>query len=345
MPENLISSGEEVWHLPEPHHGIMKEIGFGILSKLELRKMKNKKIIIIGGNGFIGGNLGKYLTVRGYEVTSFDIARPDSETKGIKYIEGDFFLEDDLKNAIQGQDVVIHALSTINPGNSNERYMQGYEKDFIQSVKLFSWLAASDQKAIFISSGGTVYGEQNEQPIPETATTYPLNHYGSLKLSLENVIRAFNAQFGGRILIARPSNPYGPGQDYRKGVGFIDAAIKKTLFGETIEIWGDGEVVRDYIFIDDLCAMFEALIEYEGIYDVFNISSGVGTSQNDIIKILKKLGWSPDIVHMDARSVDAKSIVLDNERITNISEFEIMGPEKGLEKYVDYLQNRVVNER
>ena len=53
------------------------------------------------------------------------------------------------------------------------------------------------------------------------------------------------------MLVARISNPYGPGQDYHKGVGFIDAAIKRTLKHETIEIWGDGNIVRDYIFIDD----------------------------------------------------------------------------------------------
>jgi UDP-glucose 4-epimerase len=300
--------------------------------------MKNKNVIIIGGNGFIGGNLGKHLVARGYEVTSFDIARPGAESKGVKYIEGDFFVDGDLQGAIREQDVVIHALSTINPGNSNERYMQGYEKDFIQSIKLFSWLADSGQKSIFISSGGTVYGEQEVQPIPETARTHPLNHYGSLKLSLENAIRAFNAQLGGGTLIARPSNPYGPGQDYRKGVGFIDAAIKKALAGETIEIWGDGGIVRDYIFIDDLCAMFEALIEYEGIYDVFNLSAGVGASQNDIIATLKDLGLSPNVVYKDARSVDVRSIVLDSKRISDICGFETTTLSSGLTRYLDYLR-------
>lgn len=303
--------------------------------------MKNKNVIIIGGNGFIGGNLGKYLVARGYEVTSFDIARPDAERKGVRYIEGDFFVDGDLQGAIREQDVVIHALSTINPGNSNERYMQGYEKDFIQSIKLFSWLTDSGQKSIFISSGGTVYGEQEVQPIPETARTHPLNHYGSIKLSLENAVRAFNAQLGGGTLIARPSNPYGPGQDYRKGVGFIDAAIKKALAGETIEIWGDGGIVRDYIFIDDLCAMFEALIEYEGNYDVFNLSSGVGATQNDIIAILKDLGLSPDVVYKDARSVDVRSIVLDSKRILDACGLEMTQLRIGLSKYLKYLYTQL----
>ena len=81
-----------------------------------------------------------------------------------------------------------------------------------------------------------MYGVQEVQPI-KVPCPVPINHYGSLKLCIENVIRTFNTQLHTKMRIARISNPYAPGQDYHKGVGFVDAAIKKSLEGETLEIW------------------------------------------------------------------------------------------------------------
>ena len=191
---------------------------------------------------------------------------------------------------------------------------------------------------IFFSSGGTVYGNQDVQPISEDAVPVPINHYGNLKLCIENTIRTFNFQMKKNMLVARISNPYGPGQDYHKGVGFIDAAIKKSISGETIEIWGDGNNVRDYIFIDDLCKMLYALIDYHGEIEVFNLSSNTGASQNDIVKILKNISADVEVVYKPGRSVDAKKIILDNKRIQSIGNFEMVSLEEGIRRYYEYIK-------
>ena len=191
---------------------------------------------------------------------------------------------------------------------------------------------------IFFSSGGTVYGNQEVQPITEDAVPVPINHYGNLKLCIENTMRTFNFQMKKNMLIARISNPYGPGQDYHKGVGFIDAAIKHTIAGETIEIWGDGNVVRDYIYIDDLCRMLYALIEYHGDTEVFNLSSNTGVSQNDIVDILKQIDPAVKVAYKPGRSVDAKKIILDNSRIHSICDFEMVSIEEGIKRYYDYIK-------
>ena len=191
---------------------------------------------------------------------------------------------------------------------------------------------------IFFSSGGTVYGNQEVQPITEDAVPVPINHYGNLKLCIENTMRTFNFQMKKNMLIARISNPYGPGQDYHKGVGFIDAAIKHTIAGETIEIWGDGNVVRDYIYIDDLCRMLYALIEYHGDIEVFNLSSNTGVSQNDIVDILKQIDPAVKVAYKPGRSVDAKKIILDNSRIRSICDFDMVSIEEGIRRYYDYIK-------
>ena len=300
-----------------------------------------RKILVLGGNGFLGRNLCRHLVEMGEDVYSFDMSLPEKESPGIHYLEGDFFDDYTLKKIIDGMDVIYHAICTLNPGNSNEKCILGYERDFVQTAKLCSFIKDTDCRMIFFSSGGTVYGNQIEQPIKETAVPVPINHYGNLKLCIENTIRTFNFQMKKNMLVARISNPYGPGQDYHKGVGFIDAAIKRTLKHETIEIWGDGNIVRDYIFIDDLCKMLYALIDYHGEFEVFNLSSNTGTSQNDVVNILRQITSEVAVNYLPARTVDAKKIVLENNRIRAICAFPLVTPEEGIRRYYEYIQKRM----
>ena len=299
--------------------------------------MSSKKVLIIGGNGFIGMNLSRTLTGKGYEVYSFDIAEPVLKYPGVTYLSGNFFDSELLEDTLRNMDVAVHAISTINPSNSNEKYMQGYEMDFLQSVRLCEMAVRHGVKLLFLSSGGTVYGNQEVQPITELAPTHPINHYAALKLCIENVMRTFHAQRGGDMIIARISNPYGPGQDYHRGVGFIDAALKKALTGDVMEIWGDGEIVRDYVAIEDVCEMLSTLIEYQGPEDVFNISSGIGVSQNDILKLLKELGIDLTVTYKERRNVDLKKTVLDNTKIRELYKKPLKPFREGLREYYEFL--------
>lgn len=296
-----------------------------------------KKILVLGGNGFIGRNLCEYMAQKGEMVYSFDMALPEIKKEGIKYISGDFFDDYTLEKVIAGMDIVFHAICTLNPGNSNDKCLMGYERDFVQTAKLCYLLKDTNCRLIFLSSGGTVYGNQNIQPIREDAVPVPINHYGNLKLCIENTIRTFNFQSKRNMLVARISNPYGPGQNYLKGVGFIDAALKRAIHGETIEVWGNGDVVRDYIYIDDVCRMLYDLVHYHGKYEVFNLSSNTGTSQNDVLDIIKDIIPDVSIKYAEARSVDAKKIILDNTRIMEQDEFELVHVKDGIRNYYNYI--------
>lgn len=296
-----------------------------------------KKVLIIGGSGFIGRNLAKELLLFGYKVSSFDLTYPAEGIPNVNYIAGDFFDDITLEKITDDVDVIIHSLSTVNPGNSNIQYMRGYEKDFIQTIKLCEKVIRKNIKMIFISSGGTVYGNQEHQPISELANAQPINHYGNIKLCIENAIRTFNNQLHTKMLIARVSNPYGPGQDYQKGVGFIDAILKKAISGDTVEIWGDGFTQRDYIYITDVCKMLISLIDYSGEEEVFNVSTNRGASQKEILDIVKGLGLEFEVKYSKGRSVDAQKIILDNTKIKTIYTDSIVSLEEGIKAYYEYL--------
>lgn len=300
-----------------------------------------KNVLILGGNGFIGTNLCAKIDKTKYNITSFDINMPLDKQMEVNYIVGDFFDISVLERLLCDIDIVIHAISTVNPGNSNVQYMRGYENDFVQTIRLCELLAQKKIRMIFLSSGGTVYGEQEIYPITEGICPKPINHYGNIKLCIENTLRTFNIQAKTDFIIARIANPYGPGQDYSKGVGFIDSAIKKTIHNHKIEIWGDGNIERDYIYIDDACKIIERIMEYTGEHDTFNISSGYGATQRDILEILAKMNCKIDVEYQNARSVDVRRIVLDNSRIQLLYKQPLVSLQEGIEKYYKFLLTQI----
>lgn len=300
-----------------------------------------KRVAVLGGSGFIGKNLVKNILRDGrYCVTSFDYHLESScdKSQSLCYIKGDFYNTDDIKKIVEDNDVIVHAICSINPGNSNERYMFAYSHDLLKTVELCEMCSRMGKRLIFISSGGTVYGLQTKMPIVEETLSYPVNHYGNLKLCIENTLRTFSKQQGADIMIARIANVYGPGQDFKKGVGFIDAVLKSGLTGNTVCIYGDGSVVRDYVYIDDACKMLISLFQYSGNYDTFNIATGEGNSQLDILEIVSR--YIPDMKKdfVEERSVDVKKIILDNSRIKSIYKDEILSVSQGVESYIDYLK-------
>ena len=293
--------------------------------------------MVLGGNGFIGQNLVKYFNEHDYQVSVFDLANPSDKVSGVSYLEGDFFNDQSIDQIAENQDVIIHALSTINPGNSNYSYMRGYSKDFVQTIKLFDKLVKTGGKLLFLSSAGTIYGNYEGRPFEEGDRLRPINHYGSIKCCVETAMRAFNVQQHTHFMSCRISNPFGPGQDSQKGVGFIDAVIKGILYETPIEIWGDGSIIRDYIYIEDVCRMIEGLIHYDGSLQTFNISTGVGTTQNEIITLFRKLGFDFQVKYHTARTVDAKINTVNNDKIRKVTGLQCLTLEEGIKQYLHFL--------
>lgn len=271
--------------------------------------LTDKRILVFGG-GFIGGNLIHLLAQNRAEVICFDHKKMEWNPHGIRHIVGDFFDFEQVREALTQADMVVHTISTIAPGSSRLQYMQGYERDFMASLHMLDEAAKRGLRVLFLSSGGTVYGESKWKRIPEEAPLNPINHYGCVKVCIEQVMRQFVRE-GADFRIARISNAYGPGQNYLGGVGFIDAAVKCALAGRPVQIWGNGENVRDYIYIDDICQILMRYLQYEGTESIVNVGTGIGTTQNEVVSLLKERFSNIQVEYLDRRDVDVTGNVLD----------------------------------
>ena len=290
----------------------------------------------MGGNGFIGKNICNYLFTSGREVISFDRII-DNTCKCSHAVIGDYFNDEELFACVDEVDCIVHAICTISTNDSNTKFLQGYQKDLIQGVKLFEYAAKNGKKVIFLSSGGTVYGNPSHVPISENEATEPISHYGVLKRALENAANVINLTYGKHIISARLSNPYGPGQDFKKGIGFIDAVLRKASNHEEISIWGDGNIVRDYIYIDDVAKIIDKLVEYKGCETVFNVGTGIGTSQNQILETVRQIGLEVKVKYVESRAFDVKANILNIQRLKNIYHGKMIDVQEGIRLYYKYI--------
>lgn len=277
------------------------------------------RIILIGGAGFIGTNIAMNFAKHGHQVVVLDREgiSPDCFIKsGIEFIPCDYLSGKNIEESISEGDCVIHLVSTSLPNMSNSCILRDAEENIISSIKLLeSCVKKKVAKIIYASSGGQVYGVPEYVPIDEKHVTNPQSAYGIHKLAVEKYVILFSKLYGIDGKVFRISNPYGPGQQPFRGQGVISTFIASAYMGKEIEIWGDGQSIRDYIYIDDLAEAFERILTYEGKEQVFNIGSGVGTSVLDILKCVEAVTGKKVLRrYLDAKSSDVNANILNCDK-------------------------------
>jgi len=298
------------------------------------------RILVLGGTGFIGSHIVDALLDEGHTVKVIDRTLKhinDKFPQLVEYIQADFSDSLVLLEALIGIDLVIHLVSSTVPGTSNLDPVADIQSNLVNSVNLFKAMQqAGVKRIIYFSSGGTVYGNPIQLPISETHPTHPISSYGIIKLAIENYLFMYQELYGLTPIILRLSNPYGPRQGHLGSQGVIGIFLRRIIQGQPIKIWGDGSIIRDYIYITDAVSACMAALKLDQS-GIFNIGNGEGDSLLDIIKEIEHCtGKNAEIDFEPSRGFDVKTVVLDTSLAKNVLGWQ---PEYSLRRGVGFHYN------
>ena len=277
------------------------------------------KITVFGGGGFIGSAIVDRLLKDNHELRIFERQRVEPyrqflDNERVEWLTGDLMSMHDVSSAIDGVDVVLHLVSTTLPKSSNDDPIYDVQSNLVATLQLLNAMVAKHvRKIVFISSGGTVYGNPLYVPIDESHPTEPRLSYGITKLAIEKYLLMYQHLHGIKANILRVANPYGERQRVETAQGAIGVFLSKAIQNQSLEIWGDGSVTRDYLYVSDVAEAFALAVKYAGEKSIFNISSGIGTSLNELVGIIERtLGRKVVCNYQPGRSLDVPISVLDN---------------------------------
>jgi UDP-glucose 4-epimerase len=278
---------------------------------------ERQKCVVLGGSGFLGQTLCRQLVHAGYRVSSITRSgRPRNQFEKwhteVEWISASIDSDSAIR-ALDGSNVIYHLASTTYPSTSNLDMSSDLKSNTLATLRVLQ--AAANlrvDKLVFVSSGGTVYGIPQQNPIRETHPTDPICSYGIHKLAIEKYLHLFRHLYGLKSAVLRVSNIYGENQGCAKPLGAVAHFTSRIFEDKPIEVWGDGSVVRDYVHVDDVARALITAATYSGSHHIFNIGSGRGTSLNDLLKLLKKHTLLPvNVVYRPGRAFDVAENILD----------------------------------
>jgi UDP-glucose 4-epimerase len=274
------------------------------------------RVLVTGGNGFIGSHLVDQLVKRDWDVAVLDLheRRYESLPSQVHFIKGNINQTDLVDDALTGVDIVFHLVWTTIHEVANQDPAGDVSANLIPTIHLLEGCRnAGVRRIVFASSGGTVYGPAQAWPISETHPQNPINGYGITKLAVEKYLYMFRHLYGLDYTIFRPSVPYGPRQNPLASQGAVAVFLYRVAYGLPVTIWGDGSVIRDYFYVSDLAEALIAGAE-SGVHEqrVFNIGGGKEVSLIQLLRMVEEVvGKRADVEYAPARRFDAPRIVLD----------------------------------
>lgn len=294
---------------------------------LEIRnanKSIRMKILITGGTGFIGSHVVEVLVGAGHEIkvlTTASTVHPNLKPlqNKIELLRGDFGNKVLMEGYLAGVEMLIHLAWTTVPKEACDNPVYDAQTNLLGGLNLLeACVNAQIKKVIFISTGGALYGKPAYTPVDERHPLNPISAYGISKMTFEYYLHFYYKNSGLDYLILRLANVYGPRQNLSQKQGVIGIWLDKIQRQKPIEIWGDGQITRDYIHVYDIVSALTALLEYKGAHKIFNLGCGRGISLNEILAIVKALSPSAvQVNYLPLRSFDVKVNILDIRRIEN----------------------------
>lgn len=296
--------------------------------------MPKCKCVVIGGTGFIGSYLCKELLKSGYVVTSFGRthnALTDnliSNKSHFKEVLGDIRDSEALNKVVEGADYVFLFNSSSTPMTAQLSPFDDLNISVRDTLSvLVACVEQNVKRVVFASSGGSIYGNNHRAMHSENDVTKPASPYAIGKQTIENYLRYFKAEHGLDSITFRISNAYGVGQPTDKQQGLIAIFIDNISRGVPVTVFGDGSMVRDYIYVSDIARVVaQNFSSLDPQKEVYNLGSGVGHSINDIVSEIEKVsGKSFTVNYTPAPKTFVERIILDTSRIKqDVKDFQLL---------------------
>ena len=251
------------------------------------------KALVTGGAGFIGSHIVDALIARGYSVAIVDdlsTGREENVNAAAKLYVIDVAAKD-LAGVMDEEkpDVIFHEAAQMDVRKSVADPLFDANVNIMGGINIYeNAVRVGVKKVIFASSGGTVYGEQEIFPAPESHRYQPLSPYGIAKLTNEYYLYFYNQTHGLKSVALRYANVYGPRQNPHGEAGVVAIFTSRLLKGETPTINGTGKQTRDYTYVGDVVAANMAALDYDG-EDVaaFNVGTALETDVNELYEHIR----------------------------------------------------------
>ncbi|MBP8717904.1 MAG: NAD-dependent epimerase/dehydratase family protein [Candidatus Atribacteria bacterium] len=295
-----------------------------------MKQAKREKVLVTGGAGFIGSHIVDLLIMNGYELVIVDDlsrGKPENINSEAQFYQIDIN-DPELKKIfnLEKPDYICHQAAQISVSFSVKNPKLDAQSNIMGLLNLLELSLANKVKGfIFASSGGTIYGECTSFPIKEDSPLCPNSPYGISKMTSEYYLNFYYHTYQLNYISLRYGNVYGPRQDPYGEAGVIAIFINKMLNNETPIINGDGDYIRDYVFVKDVAEACLLSIENmlkltklrndnrsKNVFNAFNIATGEGVSVNQLFSYLQKIiGFTKSANYGPPRPGDLRKSILD----------------------------------
>jgi UDP-glucose 4-epimerase len=279
------------------------------------------RALITGGAGFLGSHLADWLIDDDWDVYAVDdLSKGRLErladarkTNRLHFHQLDICDDELSEVAVRFKpDVVFHLAAQASVRPSVEDPILDARINVLGTINVLQAAAeAGAQRIVFASSGGAIYGEVPDKPATERSRTAPDSPYGISKLIVEHYFRFFRDNAGLDYVALAPGNIYGPRQDPDGEAGVVAIFCKRMLSGQQPVINGDGEYLRDYVYVQDVVDAFVRAGEIGGGMRL-NVGTGIETSVNQLYEVIKaEVGYEGEAAHAPHKPGDLRRSVLD----------------------------------
>lgn len=287
--------------------------------------LKNKKILVTGGAGFIGSHIVESLVEKGAKVTVYDnfssgnIENLLKYKKEIEIIRGDILDYDKLKKTAKSKDIISHQAAHLEILKALNDPVKDLTNNTIGTLNLLKAARGIVEK-IVIASSACVYGQASYTPSDENHPKNPNWEYGISKLAAEKYSNIYAQRYGMDIVNLRYSIVYGPREWYGR---VLTLFLKRALTGKPLIVFGDGKQERDFVYVKDVVSLHNKCLEKEFKNgNVFNVSTAIPTSISKLAETIKKVtGKNIEIIYDDIKEGEVSKY---NNRIRLVSELKQM---------------------